>query len=43
MPSLFSEKEMKDLFGCDHQGLYEIPDSYIIPYLATPSQGGGRR
>ena len=33
---------MQDLFGCDHQGLYEIPDSYIIPFLATPSQGGGR-
>ena len=34
---------MQDLFGCDHQGLYEIPDSFMIPYLATPSQGGGRR
>ena len=34
---------MQDLLGCDHQGLYEIPDSYIIPFLATPSQGGGRR
>ena len=40
MPSLMSEKEMRDLFGVDHQGMYEVRDTYIIPYLATLGPGG---
>ena len=43
MRSLMSEKEMKDLFGVDHQGMYEVRDTYIIPYLATLGPGGGQR
>ena len=43
MPSLMSEKEMRDLFGVDHQGMYEVRDTYIIPYLATLGLGGGQR
>ena len=43
MPSHFTDTEMHDLFGCDHQGLYEVRDSYILPFLATPGQGGGQR
>ena len=23
MPSKFTEKELRDLFGCDHQGMYK--------------------
>ena len=43
MPSKFTEKEMKDLFGCDHQGLYEVRDMYVLQFLATPGPGGGQR
>ena len=43
MTPKFSEKEMLDFFGCDHQGMYEIRDLYIIPFLTTPGLGGGQR
>ena len=43
MPNFFTDKEMLDLFGCDHQGLYEVRDTYVLPFLATPGPGGGRR
>ena len=43
MPSKFTEKEMRDLFGCDHQGMYEVRDMYVVQFLATPGPGGGQR
>ena len=43
MPSLMSEKEMQASFYVDHQGMYQIRDRYIYPYLASPAQGGGQR
>ena len=43
MPSKFTEKEMRDLFGCDHQGMYKVQDMYVVQFLATPGPGGGQR
>ena len=43
MPSGFSDNEFQSLFGCDRQGMYEIRDTYIIPFLNTPGPGGGDR
>lgn len=34
---------MRDLFGCDHQGMYEVRDMYVVQFLATPGPGGGQR
>ena len=42
-PDKLSDTECQNLFGCDHQGLYEVRDTYIIPFLATPGPGGGQR
>ena len=34
---------MSDMFGMTHQEFYELRDEYVVPFLATPGPGGGRR
>ena len=40
-PSKLTDTECHNLYGCDHQGLSKVRDSYVIPFLATPGPGGG--